>query len=157
MSKLIISVKGIYEFCPLIAKVDGKGMISLNKSEIDKLIANAVNSDYSLSAIMFNRSDQYESVMFEFPLSSLKKGGVLGMQIDSGKGRINLEVNGELSTKSLRVGVSQRIESYGDDADLRLESFFYKGGEWSGFKAPLLDLNSDDSKLWPKLSDWKIK
>ena len=48
MSKLIISVKGIYEFCPLIAKVDGKGMISLNKSEIDKLIANAVNSDYSL-------------------------------------------------------------------------------------------------------------
>lgn len=106
---------------------------------------------------MFNRSDQYESVMFEFPLSSLKKGGVLGMQIDSGKGRINLEVNGELSTKSLRVGVSQRIESYGDDADLRLESFFYKGGEWSGFKAPLLDLNSDDSKLWPKLSDWKIK
>jgi hypothetical protein len=157
MAKLTINIKGIFEFSPLIAKDDEKGMVSLNKQQIDKLIADAVNADYSLSAIMFNRKDEYEAVMFEFPVATLKKGGVFSMKIDSKSGRVNLEVKGELSSKPLRAGVSQRIESYGEGADLRLESFFYKGGEWSGFKAPLLDLNSEDSKSWPKLTDWIIK
>ena len=157
MSKLIIGIEGVFEFGPFIAKDNEKGMIPLTKQNIDKLIVNAVNSDYSLSAVMFNRKDEYEAVMFEFPVSTLKKGGMLSVEINSDKGRVNLEVKGELSTKPLRAGVAQRIESYGDGADFRLESFFYKGGEWSGFKAPLLDLNSEDSKSWPKLTDWIIK
>jgi hypothetical protein len=156
MSKLTISIVGIFEFSPLIAKDDKKGMVSLNKQQIDKLIADAVNADYSLSAIMFNRKDEYEAVMFEFPFSTLKKGGVLYMKINSDKGKIHLEVDGEFASKPLRAGVTQRIESYGGGADLRLESLFYKGGEWSGFKAPLLGFNSEDSQSWPKLADWKI-
>jgi hypothetical protein len=157
VAKLTISIQGIFEFTPFIAKDAERGMVPLKPQQIDKLIANAVNTDYSLSAIMFNRKDEYEAVMFEFPAATLKKGGVFSMKIDSENGRVNLEVKGELSTKPLRAGVSQRIESYGEGADLRLESFFYKGGEWSGFKAPLLDLNSEDSKSWPKLADWTIK
>ena len=157
MAKLTINIQGIFEFTPFIAKDDERGMVPLKQQQIDKLIANAVNADYSLSAIMFNRKDEYEAVMFEFPVATLKKGGVFSMKIDSENGRVNLEVKGGLSTKPLRAGVSQRIESYGEGADLRLESFFYKGGEWSGFKAPLLGLNSEDSKSWPKLADWIIR
>lgn len=157
MAKLTINIQGVFEFTPFIAKDDEKGMVPLKQQQIDKLIANAVDADYSLSAIMFNRKDEYEAVMFEFPVTTLKKDGVFSMKIDSESGRVNLEVKGELSTKPFRAGVSQRIEAYGEGADLRLESFFYKGGEWSGFKAPLLDLNSEDSKSWPKLADWTIK
>jgi hypothetical protein len=157
MTKLIVGIEAHFEFTPLLAMDDDHGMIPLVEKKIVRLIENAVDFNYSLSAVMFNRSDEFDSVMFEFPMSTLKKGGLVNIRIDPKNGMVFLEIKGELSTKPLRSGVALKIESYGSAADLRLESFFYKGGEWSGFKAPLLDINAEDSNSWPKLTDWRFK
>ena len=96
-------------------------------------------------------------VGFEMTKIGLQKGGTFEFSIDEKKGVVTVCVKGEIASSPLRAGVAPFIQKMGKKADLRLQAFNYKGGEWSGFTAPIHAQAEEDYKNWYQIKTWSLK
>ena len=96
-------------------------------------------------------------VGFEMTKIGFKKGGTFEFSIDEKKGVVTVCVKGEIASSPLRAGVAPFIQKMGKKADLRLQAFNYKGGEWSGFTAPIHAQAEEDYKNWYQIKTWSLK
>lgn len=96
-------------------------------------------------------------VGFEMTKIGLKKGGTFEFSIDEKKGVVTVCVKGEIASSPLRAGVAPFIQKMGKKADLRLQAFNYKGGEWSGFTAPIHAQAEEDYKNCYQIKTWSLK
>lgn len=132
--------------------------ITQNKpNELKKFLKSATEDDFGLCVTFLHPEDGTPSINFDLSHASLKKGGVFKWTLDEVTERVVVVVRGELATGPLRSGVAPTIASKYAGAKLRLDSFIFKGGEWSGFRAPLLGQTEENCHSWYVVDDWRVK
>jgi hypothetical protein len=158
MPKLVIEIDHEFQAGPAVA-LDGKSGLSkaLNAKKLKELLADADPADFSLCVAVIDPKEGYPVVDFEMTKGGLKKGGTFEFAIDEKTGICKVHAKGEIASAALRAGVAPSIQKMGKKADLRLQAFNYKGGEWSGFKAPIQGQDEEDWKTWYQIKAWTLK
>lgn len=158
MPKLVIEIDHEFQAGPPTA-LDGKTGRSktLSAKKLKELLAEADPADFSLCVAFIDSAEGYPVVDFEMTKGGLKKGGTFEFTINEKSGVVKVQAKGEIASPPLRAGVAPSIQKMGKKADLRLQAFNYKGGEWSGFKAAIQGQDEDDWKTWYPIKTWNVK
>lgn len=158
MPKLIIEIDHEFSAGPMLAHDEKSSQTkALSSKKLKDLLANATQGEFSLSVAFLDPEEGWADVGFEMKKSGLKKGGIFNFDIDEKSGSAKVIVRGIVESAAMRQGVDKYIRAYGKKADLRLMAFNYKGGEWSGFTAPVHGQKEDDFKNWFQITRWSIK
>jgi len=158
MPRLVIEMDHEFQAGPMEAH-DAKSsqckVLSVNK--LNELLRDADPTEFSVSVSFLDPDEGWPCVGFELTRKGLKKGGVFEFTVDEKARLARIAVKGELSSSPLRAGVAPFIQKMGRKADLRLQAFNYKGGEWSGFTAPIIGQKKDDFRNWFRITSWKLR
>ena len=99
---------------------------------------------------------------FPFQLKTAKKGSTLEVKMRGDGLGLEATINGKFET-TLRSGVAPLLQALGTKLDLRLRGICHKGGEYSGFLAPVVggDYDQESGANWkntfPQISTYSIK
>ena len=158
MPKLAINVDLKFDAGPMSSHDKKSSIVKvLSTAKLSKMITDADVNDFSLSVAFLDPEHWYPIVGFEMNKKLLKKGGIFDFLIDEKTSKATVTVKGTLLSAPMRSGVAPYIQKMGKNADLRLVAFNYKGGEWSGFTAPISGQKEKDYKSWIEIKDWQIK
>ena len=157
MPKLVIQIDHKFIAGPMLALNEKSQTKPLSAKKLKAMISGAEPGDFSLSISFLDLEMGSPCVVFEMTKIGLKKGGTFEFSIDEKKGVVTVCVKGEIASSPLRAGVAPFIQKMGKKADLRLVAFNYKGGEWSGFTAPIHAQAEEDYKNWYQIKTWSLK
>lgn len=158
MPKLIAKIHHEFEAGPILHH-DGKLFedVPLKPAKLKKLLENSEESDFSLCVTFLDPETGTPSINFDLLRKNLKRGDSFSWTISEAEGRIKVVVHGEISSGPLRSGVAPILASTYAGAKLHLDSFNFKGGAWSGFRAPVMGQTDENYKDWYIIPEWKVK
>lgn len=158
MPKLIAKIHHEFEAGPILHH-DGKLFedVPLKPAQLKKLLENSDESDFSVCVTFLDPKTGTPSINFDLLRKSLKKGGEFSWTIHYAEGRVKVVVHGDVSSGPLRSGVAPMLASTYAGAKLYLDSFNFKGGVWSGFRAPVMGQTEENCKDWHSIVEWTVK
>lgn len=157
MPKLIIKIDHEFVAGPFLHNNDDSQTVPLKPAQTKKMLANAKELEFSIAVTFLDPETNSPSINFDLTKKGLKKGGVFTWSIDEANSLVKVCISGEISSGNLRAGVAPRLEEAYSTSKLRLDAFNFKSGEWSGFRAPLLNQDEENCKDWYIVPEWKVK
>ena len=157
MPKLVIEMDHAFQAGPMKAHGAKNRSGVLSVKELKALLRDANPTEFSVSVSFLDPDEGWPCVGFEMTTKGLKKGSVFEFTVNEKARLARITVKGELSSSPLRAGVAPFIQKMGRKADLRLQAFNYKGGEWNGFTAPIVGQGVKDFQNWFKIVTWKLR
>lgn len=157
MAKLIVKINHQFEANPLLHLNDSSDVVPLKQQELNKLLKDADDSQFSCSVTFLSPRSGKPSINFELHKKGMKKGGEFSWEINEAEGKVRVKVSGEFASGTLRSGVVPTLESEYAGAKLFLDAFNYKGGYFNGFRAPVAGQTEENCGSWYAVESWNIK
>lgn len=157
MAKLTVKLKCKFKAGPaLIYDKKINDFIPLGKDALQDLLATADQDAFALDVVFLEINDGYPDVGFKLKKRNLKEGGLFEVTLDKKTGFLLVNVDGVLESSSAKPKDVSRVISYGDKADLRLQSLEYRDFTKDGFSAAIRGQKEGAYKSWFKLNTWKF-
>jgi hypothetical protein len=154
MAKLSVKLSLSFATGPLIAMnhEESQMMVVIGKA-LEDMVKCA-----DLSKLGFDVTLKDE-VYYSFPLSSGKKGAIIEIKINDDLSGLAAKIDGVFEVK-LRSGAERGLQV--KKPDLRLKAVTWNGGNWNGFEARPVGIDSeaefdDYFKLLPKIAEFELK
>ena len=136
---------------------DDSETVPLTEAQIREMMNEVDEGDFTLMVTFLNPETGTPSINFDLSKKGLKRGGIFSWHINSEEGSVDVTVKGQISSTTLRKGVAPVLESEYKNQKLRLEAFNYKGGEWAGFRAPIIGQSEKSYDTWHVIENWEVK
>ena len=153
MPKLSLDLDLEFQTTDLAVTIDHKST-TLRGDDLTSFLADTDKTKWCLYTVLVDPEDEYSGVGIEFPIGSVKKGGIISIEeLPAGAG-LSVQVKGSL-TVSLRAGVTGTIN---DRTKLKLGGICYLGGAYRGFMSYAKGNDPHDPiETWRDLGDFLIK
>jgi hypothetical protein len=157
MAKLLVEISHEFEAGPIRGLRDG-ALEPLSATRIAEIVSTGLGTDFSLDVVFRDASEGNLWGQVDIFKKASRKSDVFEWEIDAGSSRVRVRARAQMESLKLRAGVPERIKNLGENFEIRLRGFNYKGGKWSGFEAPIVGHNEEgDFEKWYKLTNWLIK
>jgi hypothetical protein len=125
----------------------------MRESEAKKYFSSVETSKLALYVLSLNPEDEYDVVGFEFPLSSVKKGGLFTVDLLPDASGTAISIEGTLEV-SLRAGAKEYV---GPNRLLLVKGLSYRGGSYMGFMSYLKGQTEENAKDWHQVTQYSVK
>ena len=125
----------------------------MTSAEVKKYFKSIDTDKLALYVVSFNPADEYDSVGFEFPTSSVKKGGVFDAELLPDCSGMSVRINGQLEV-TLRAGAKDYVTPA---RPLLVKGLSYRGGSYTGFMSYLNGQTEDNVASWDQIKTYSVK
>lgn len=125
----------------------------MTAAEAKKYFTLIDSENLALYVVSFNPAGEYDAVSFEFPTSSVKKGGVFDVDLLPDCSGVSVRISGQLEV-TLRAGAKDYVTSA---RLLLVQGLSYRGGSYMGFMSYLNGQTEDNIASWVQIQTYSVK
>lgn len=125
----------------------------MTAAEAKKYFESIDREKLALYVVSFNPDDECDAVGFEFPTSSVKKGGIFESDLLPDCSGMSVRISGQLEV-TLRAGAKNYVTSA---RPLLVQGLSYRGGSYMGFMSYLNGQTEDNVTSWFQIQTYSVK